>query len=100
MFKGTSALKRGIMRRRKVKTPFITMENPPMWNCCIGLYTERITSVFTVFTSVFQNLQNKLTGKQNLPKFAVQAYKTNMLIREWFLTSSIKAAIHLDARHT
>ena len=71
-----------------------------MWNCGIGLYTQRITSVFTVFTSVFQNLQNKLTGIQNLPKFAVEAYKTNMLIWEWFMTSSMKAAIHLDARHT
>ena len=56
VFKGTSALKRGIMRRRKIKTPFITMENPPMSNCCIGQYTQRITSVFAVFTSVFQNM--------------------------------------------
>ena len=47
VFKGTSALNRGIMRERKRKTPFITMENPSMWNCCIGFFTQRISSVST-----------------------------------------------------
>ena len=29
-------------------------------------------------TKVFQNLQEKLAGIQNLPKFAMEAHKTNM----------------------
>ena len=50
-------------------------------------------------TKVFQNLQNKLAGVQNLPKFAVEAYETNMSFWGWFMTSSMKAAIHLEPRH-
>ena len=29
-------------------------------------------------TKVFQNLQEQLAGIQNLPKFAMEAHKTNM----------------------
>ena len=46
VFKGISGLTRGIMRKKKAKTPFITMENPK-GNCCIGAYTQRISSVST-----------------------------------------------------
>ena len=48
---------------------------------------------------VCQNLQNKLAGIQNKPKFAVEAYETNMSFWGWFMTSSMKAAMHLEPRH-
>ena len=32
---------------KEKKDTFITMENPSMWNSCIGLYTQRISSVST-----------------------------------------------------
>ena len=50
-------------------------------------------------TKVFQNLENKLAKVQNQPKFAVEAYETNMLRWRWFMTSSMKAATHLELRH-
>ena len=33
---------------------------------------------------VFYNLQNKLAEVQNLPEFAMEAYKTDMLMWSWF----------------
>ena len=50
-------------------------------------------------TKVFPNLQKKLAGVPNQPKFAMGAYETNMLIWTWFMTSSRKAVIHLEPRH-
>ena len=47
---------------------------------------------------VFYNLQNKLAEVQNLPEFAMEAYKTDMLMWSWFLISSMTAAIHLNVQ--
>ena len=47
---------------------------------------------------VFYNLQNKLAEVQNLPEFAMEACKTNMLMWSRCLVSSMKAAIHLNVQ--
>ena len=47
---------------------------------------------------VFQNLQNKLAGVQNLPKFAMEANETNILMWRWFVVSSMKAVVHVDPK--
>ena len=51
-------------------------------------------------TKVFQNLQDKLGGAQNLSNCAMEAYRTNMLLWRLFMSLSMKAAIHLDPSQT
>ena len=48
---------------------------------------------------VFNNLRSKLAEVQNLPEFAMEACKMNMLMWSWFYNSSMKAAIHLSLEH-
>ena len=51
-------------------------------------------------SKVFHNLQKKLRAAKELPKFTMEAYKTNVLVWGLFVSSSMKAAIHLGPSNT
>ena len=40
VFKGASALNRGICEKRTTGTPFTTVENLQMWSSCIGFFAH------------------------------------------------------------
>ena len=49
---------------------------------------------------VVQNLQKKLGITENSPKFGIEAIKTNVLMWGLFMSSTMKAAIHLGPNYT
>ena len=49
---------------------------------------------------VFQNLQKILGTTGDLPKFGIEAFKTNVLMWGLFKSSTMKAAVHLGPNYT
>ena len=50
-------------------------------------------------SKIFQFLEKKLGMSASDATFSIQAYKTNVLILRMFMTSSMKAAIHLGPNY-